>query len=167
MSYKGNPAGCFSGKYFACSGLLVGVLALAFLITGCGTPYHQLYMGPKLPSNEIALLKGSEPIILRAVDGKYGPNGGIYNARTSDQVLYKGGPPHFVIELLPGTHTLQVAFKSCMWLDLNRQSCMYSKDDRTLTFNAKAGKVYLIQGTGRWLAGNPAESVWSVEIYEE
>lgn len=134
------------------------IILLPLVLTACATAVTRLYSGSQKPQTETSLLKqtgkvyGKFPVLV-SVDGQIGTDvlqvGGewqkCYNSR------WNCG---FQIELLPGSHTIEVRYLSAGY---NQQT--YSADSKTITFNAEAGKVYTIK-----INAEEEKGAWSADV---
>jgi hypothetical protein len=127
-------------------GLLV-ILFLGFCIAGCSTTGHyHLYSGQNADPRQMAVLEGRGPLILEEVDGKVGPNLGMYNGINDGT---------FSVEFPPGTHELKVSYHSISYAFGNRTT-RSSVGSVKITLEAQAGALYFIKPNLLGSGWNPA-----------
>lgn len=138
------------GSYLYVSIRLFSAFVILFIM-GCASGVYQLYDGPKLPMHEIAIISGHSPIMLYKVDGKSCPSGSIEytNGMNLGTKYNTGWHDKFQIELLPGTHTINVGYYWTVdFFDYpttpsNKPTVVGSYTfPQSITFEAKAGKTY-------------------------
>ena len=111
----------------------LSLLLLATLCTGCSAKYIQVYDGPKLGTNQVAILKCAPLLNISAVDGNT-----EYRTYSGGGLWYRNCDIHF----LPGEHT--VTFNYFLSYSTGYSYHTSSSTPVTLGFNAKAGRIYKI-----------------------
>jgi hypothetical protein len=115
---------------------------LLISLASCATPRYKLYEGNDLPPEQIAVLINSGAknlaIYINQVDGKAPPESGTKKSAFGSKL-----DGSCRIELSPGQHTLSVSFAIISQGDIKG---FYPVENQSITFNAEAGKIYLIKG---------------------
>ena len=132
------------------------ILLVVILISGCATP--RMYEGPKLPKEQVAIIKGDHSpkllfapaiFIRSSYVGFLGTDGNAFKPI----YLQPGGYPS-KIEVLPGYHKVIVllhkeAFRGYAGPIYERNKAI------SLEFYAEAGHDYLIKVPRWWKEGSP------------
>lgn len=124
------------------------IFVILWSMPGCaptGSYNVKMYPGPELPFNQLAFLKNTLTIIPIAVDG--------------EKIGFWDGKNSMWIELLPGPHTVLVAFFSS-----SSKSVMSSRKPVELTFNPKPGRYYKIEALRYFTNGNDIYSLHYAKI---
>lgn len=98
--------------------IILGILAF----NGCAAKIHRNYAGPERPQHEVARVLGQKYYVQNVVkiDGK--------KTQIEHNFFDLGHEGSFWLDLLPGAHTITIAFNS--------------GEERTIDFVAEAGKSY-------------------------
>ena len=126
------------------------LFAGTIFISSCSNKIHQLYSGPKRPSNEIAILTSYSPVRLLKIDKRFGPGNRHfgYSSRWDSKCI---------VELEPGIHKIvckTVKSSSRMYPGSTGTSIRtVTKYDigepKELSFEFKADKIYQIFERGK------------------
>jgi hypothetical protein len=124
------------------------IFLILWSMSGCaptGSWNVKMYSGPKLPSDQLAFLKTTPTLIPIAVDGK--------------KISWFDSINSMWIELLPGPHTVLVAFSAS-----SSKGVMSSRKPVELTFNPKSGHHYKIEALRYFTNGNDIYSLHYAKI---
>ncbi len=129
--------------------ILISLIILV-LLASCSTPIYIRYYGEPLPDEELSILVKSSikngNIYVELVDGKPSGTKRVYGS------WFDGD---FQIKLKPGKHSLSVGYYSSEYL---------SRKNKTIYFNAEAGKVYQINAL---IDESKMEWIPYVELYKK
>lgn len=114
-------------------GLHLSVVLTCLALASCYSPISvRSYSGPGLSADNIAFLKERLPVIIESIDGQ------AVGLKTSYRNIHISP---FIIELLPGHHTVSVSYH------LEGPFCtLYSIQPVTLDLRVEAGHTYTISG---------------------
>jgi hypothetical protein len=134
---------------------LIGILGLMLCVSGCAASRFQLYDKSAFPSNEkarsnqVAIIKASDEVRVRAVDFETNGKNWAY-----ENTFSKKG----ILEVLPGEHTLTIAcVYSPLLASIFSDAYWESFSDAMLTFQMEAGHTYRFRFKAK--AGE-----WSVRV---
>lgn len=149
MNFLGNGGNLNKMKCGSLVGFLFSVIiALYFvLIVGCVPKYARLYDGPRLPANEVAILRLYRNMVLHEVDGKKRLWFTYTNRRRCNFRSIQ--TPCLEIQLLPGPHILKVSYRA---LHMNKSGksgvglvTLHTMQLSVLKLQAEAGCTYTVE----------------------
>jgi hypothetical protein len=132
MWQRGRFLMCIVGMYF----FLMPAFSFAY---ESHLGHYRMYPGPARPLDQVSILaftrNGAEELFLEKIDGILGPDGNTRYNVSRGQWAFKSvlEGTRFVVELLPGPHTL--TFSYC----INRYS---SENSQTIEYVFKPGMLY-------------------------
>jgi hypothetical protein len=118
--------------------IILNVIIISFVVSIWGCSAKRTYPGPRLPSNQIAILECGEDVAFFTLDGRSPSHETSFN---KDEY-----------EILPGKHTIGVRFFHTVGAGRYRTS-QFDSNDTLLQLDAIAGAHYIVKFFGGLLPG--------------
>jgi len=149
--------------YRLCTAVVI-LLTVGCQTVGTADAPFRFYEGPARTKAEVAILRSKgEPLRLRSINGKPGPNQGLgANKELGEGYYGSDWDVSCVIELLPDTYRLSVEYHAVS--PLNPQASLLYSDTKTVEFTAQAGHTYILDL--RW-SGQQRNASWQPIVSDE